>query len=575
MNRSFEQVRFLALASALVFALGVSGPGTAQDIPTADPDVAATVEHVLTAAQHPDLKWPDIPYMAPVLKAAYEAEPDRLLWFDGTTPSPLVTRAIGTVGAAGVHGLDPADYDAGWLSEQWALFHSGAAVSGPDRALFDLGLSVAVVRLLAAVHLGRVDPATLHWGYDVTPKVLNLRAKLREVRDGKGVDAALAELEPPFAHYARARRALAVYKELADHEPEAVPALPEGRGKIEGGDAWAGVPRLAARLQAFGDLSAEDAAAGGGTADDGTPLYAGPLVEAVKHFQWRHGLDQDGVIGKGTLAALNVPASHRVHQIELAMERMRWLPEITGQPTVFVNVPLFRLWATDPASGEEPLRMNVIVGRSLRSSTPIFVEEMEYVVLRPYWNIPYSIASRESVPRARKDPSYLEEHDMEIVATGGPGAQTYPSTDENLDHVLAGTLRIRQRPGPKNALGLAKFIFPNASNIYMHGTPAQGLFSRTRRDFSHGCIRVENPAALAEWVLRDQPEWTLEKIEAAMQGETPTRVDLSEPLMVVLFYDTVHVNSEGVVFFVDDIYHHDEKLAAALAGGYPYPRKQS
>jgi murein L,D-transpeptidase YcbB/YkuD len=571
MNRSFERVGALALGSALVFVLGVSDPGTAQDTLTADPDVAATIEHVLGSGQHPGLKWPDIPEMAPVLKAAYETEPDRLVWFDGTTPSPVVTRALGALGNAGEHGLDPADYDAGWLSEEWAVLSSGAEVSGPDRALFDVGLSVAVVRLLAAVHLGRVDPATLHWGYDVSPKVLDLRATLREVRDGKPVDMALAELEPPFAHYARARRALAIYKELAEDEPALVPALPEGTKKIEDGDAWAGITELSARLRAFGDLSPEDAAAGGGTADDGTPLYAGPLVEAVKRFQWRHGLEQDGVIGKGTLAALDVPAADRVRQIELAMERMRWLPELAVEPTVFVNVALFRLWATDPASDEEPIRMNVVVGKSLRHSTPIFIEEMEYVVLRPYWNVPYSIASRESVPRARKDPTYLETHGMEIVASGGLNAKTFPASPENLDQVVAGKLRIRQKPGPKNALGLAKFIFPNANNIYMHGTPAQQLFSRARRDFSHGCIRLEKPAALAEWVLRDQPEWTREEIEAAMQGEAPTRVDLTEPLMVVLFYDAVHVNSEGVVFFVEDIYGHDETLDHALRQGYPYP----
>ena len=166
-----------------------------------------------------------------MLKTAYDTEPDRLLWFDGTQPSPVVTRALGSLGAAGEHGLDPADYDAEWLGEEWARLHSGAEVSGPDRALFDVGLSVAVVRLLAAVHLGRVDPATMHWGYDISPKVLDLRAKLRDVRGGLGVDTALAVLEPPFAHYARARRALAVYKELAKNEPEAVPALPKGEAR--------------------------------------------------------------------------------------------------------------------------------------------------------------------------------------------------------------------------------------------------------------------------------------------------------------------------------------------------------
>ncbi len=151
--------------------------------------------------------------------------------------------------------------------------------------------------------------------------------------------------------------------------------------------------------------------------------------------------------------------------------------------------------------------------------------------------------------------------------------RSLPETTENLDAVEAGRLQLRQRPGPQNSLGLAKFIFPNTEDIYMHGTPAQQLFSKARRDFSHGCIRVEDPEALAQWVLRDQPEWTKEKIEAAMQGDKPTRVNLKEKLTVVIFYDTVHVNSQNVVFFLDDIYGHDAALDAALERGYPYPRK--
>ncbi len=390
------------------------------------------------------------------------------------------------------------------------------------------------------------------------------------MRDGQGVAAALAELEPPFSHYARARRTLAAYKTVAaSGEPEPVPDLPKGQKKVEPGQPWAGVPQLAGRLRAFGDL-ADDVAASE-VAPDGTPLYAGPLVEAVKRFQDRHGLEPDGVPGSGTLAAVNVPFAVRVRQLELAMERMRWLPKLTTRPTVFVNVPLFRLWATDPTTGQEPLRMNVVVGKSMNHKTPIFIEQMEYVIFRPYWNPPHGITVEEIVPHARRDTSYIERQSFEIVASGEDSAPALPATKENLDRVAAGRLHIRQKPGPKNSLGLAKFIFPNAENVYMHGTPAQQLFSRARRDFSHGCIRLEDPARLGEWVLRDQPEWTRERIDAAMQGSRPTRVNLKEPLMVVLFYDTVHVNSEDVVFFVDDIYGHDAALDQALRRGYPYP----
>ncbi len=527
--------------------------------------VAATVEHVLAAGEHPWLKWSEIPDVTPVLSGLYAAEPDRLLWFAGETPYPGLEGALDALAGAGEHGLDPDDYDATLLRERWTTIESGVA-SHPDRALFDVALSVGVARLLAAARVGRVDPAVLHWGYDVPRKPIDVSALLQRVRGPRGVSAALAELEPSLVHYRRARKVLAEYKVLASRgEPEPVPGLDDGRTKIEPGDTWEGVPTLTARLRALGDLAA------GEGSDVGGSLYDGPVVDAVKRFQWRHVLEQDGVIGKGTLAALNVSLADRTRQIELALERERWLPDLGEEPTVLVNVALFRLWATDPRTDAEPVRMNVVVGKSLHHRTPIFIEEMQYVVFRPHWNPPYGISVKELVPHAQSDPSYLDSHDFEIVASGSEDAAALPATPENLEKVVAGQLHIRQKPGPSNSLGLAKFIFPNDENVYMHGTPAQQLFSRARRDFSHGCIRLEKPAALAQWVLRNQPGWTPERIDAAMRGERPTRVNLTEPLKVVLFYVTVHVNSEGVVFFAEDIYGDDAMLDQALRQGYPYP----
>jgi murein L,D-transpeptidase YcbB/YkuD len=529
--------------------------------------IAATVEQVLASGDHPWLKWSEIPDVTPVLSGLYAAEPDRLLWFAGETPYPGLGGALDALAGAAEHGLDPEDYDAALLRERWTTIESGGA-SDPERALFDVALSVDVARLLTAARVGRVDPAVLHWGYDVPRKPIDVSELVRKVRGAEGVSAALAELEPPLAHYRRARQALARYEALASQgEPEPVPDLEKGRTKVEPGDTWEGVPALAARLLALGDLAPGE---GTGAVVRAT-LYEGPVVEAVERFQWRHGLEEDGVIGKGTLAALNVPVAARARQLQLALERERWLPDLGEEPTVFVNVALFRLWATDPGTEEEPVRMNVVVGKSLHHRTPIFIEEMEYVVFRPYWNPPYGITVREIVPHARRDPSYVESHDFEIVASGSADARALPATPENLEKVVAATLHIRQKPGPRNSLGLAKFIFPNDENVYMHGTPAQQLFSRARRDFSHGCIRLEDPARLGEWVLRDQPEWTRERIDAAMQGERPTRVDLKTPLKVVLFYVTAQVDSEGVVHFAEDIYGHDEILDDALRQGYPYP----
>jgi murein L,D-transpeptidase YcbB/YkuD len=538
-------------------------PTAAAVSSTADPDVAATITTVLGSAHHPELKWPDIRDVAPTLKDLYAAEADGLFWFDGAAPNGSVAAILKGLALADEHGLARADYDAEWLAGSWKTLRSGAEVPPAQRALFDLGLSACVARLVSAVHVGRVDPATLRWGYDIARKHFDRAAVLRELRESGDLAHALAVREPPFTHYARARRVLARYQAAAAHEPPQVPTLGQDRKKVEPGQPWEGATALAARLRVFGDL-AGDAPAG---------VYDGPLVDAVKRFQRRHGLDADGVIGAGTVAAVNVTLAHRVRQIELAMERMRWLPPLNDKPNLFVNVALFRMWATDPRSTNEPLRMNVVVGKSLDHKTPIFIDRMEYVIFRPYWNPPYGITVKELVPHIRRDPRYFDRENLEIVASGDDDAPSLPPTPENVSRVLAGRLYIRQKPGPKNSLGLAKFIFPNAQDIYMHGTPAQTLFSRVRRDFSHGCIRLEDPARLAEWVLRDQPQWTREKIDAAMQASRPTRVNLKEPVTVVLFYDTVHVNSEGVLFFVDDIYGHDRQLDAALRQGYPYPSK--
>lgn len=535
---------------------------TAEDAKT-----GAAVDRILRTARHPWMHWPSLVDVAPSLEPLYESEADRLLWFDGVQPSRVLQPTLETIALASDYGLDPADYDAAALTDRWPSLKAGNG-SAADRASFDVAVSAAVARMLTAVRIGRVDPATMDWGYDVTPKQFDVPSAVQRVRDGQSLGGALDRLQPPFPHYARARHALAIYRALAKSgEPPPVPDLPNGRA-LKPGDHWAGVAQVAARLRTVGDLP------DGATLPADATAYAGPLIDAVKNFQRRHGLDADGVIGAATIRVLNVPLAQRIRQLELAMERMRWLPDLGSEPNIFVNVALFRMWATDPAGKEEPLRMKVVVGKSLDHKTPIFVDRMEYVIFRPYWNPPKSILVDEILPRARREPGYLDSEDLEIVASGADDATALPGTPENLDGVEAGRLTLRQRPGPKNSLGLVKFMFPNTDDVYMHGTPAAQLFDKVRRDFSHGCIRVEEPEKLAAWVLRDQPEWTAEKIEAAMQGEKPTRVNLTQKPVVVIFYDTVHVNSENVVFFVDDIYGHDKALDAALNRGYPYPTRR-
>lgn len=334
----------------------------------------------------------------------------------------------------------------------------------------------------------------LGWGYVVTASPTARAALLRAARGDGGVPALLDRLEPSYPHYVRNRRELAHYRGLAQAgEPAPLPALPKG-AKVEPGRSWAGVAALRARLKVLGDLAAEAPPA---QAPPDELLYDAATVAAVKRFQARHILDPDGVVGAGTIEALNVPLARRVRQLELAMERGRWLPRLTDRPTVFVNVPLFRLWASDPVRGEEPLRMNVVVGKAVSNRTPIFLEEMEYVVFRPYWNPPRGITTKEIIPHARRDPSYLERENLEIVASGDDDAPALPATGANLDAVAAGRLRVRQRPGPTNSLGLASSSSRTTRTSTCTGLP--------RSSSSHGRGGTSATAASAWKTPRASP----------------------------------------------------------------------
>jgi murein L,D-transpeptidase YcbB/YkuD len=228
---------------------------------------------------------------------------------------------------------------------------------------------------------------------------------------------------------------------------------------------------------------------------------------------------------------------------------------------------MFRLWTwnTIPPDDTPAFGMSVIVGRALDTETPVFEHEMRELIFRPYWNVPPSILREEILPIIKRDPAYLERENMEIVRGPGDDAVAVDATRENIAGLERGALRLRQRPGPRNALGLVKFVFPNEENVYMHGTPAQALFERSRRDFSHGCVRVEDPVRLAEWALAEQPDWNRDRIIAAMDGPESFHVRLAQPIQVILFYTTAAVMPEdGTLHFAEDIYRHDARLDRAL-----------
>jgi murein L,D-transpeptidase YcbB/YkuD len=256
--------------------------------------------------------------------------------------------------------------------------------------------------------------------------------------------------------------------------------------------------------------------------------------------------------------------------MQLTLERWRWLPVVLHVAPIVANVPEFRLRAYDE-NFKIALTMNVVVGKAYDHDTPVFRDTMEYVVFRPYWSVPYSIAKAEMLPRIARDPNYLATKGFQVVDSRQQVVTSGAVTDDVLAQLRAGKLFIRQNPGPKNSLGLVKFIFPNSFNVYMHDSPEQELFSRTRRDFSHGCIRLEKPADLAVFVLRGIPGWDMTKVRAAMAQSSNQQVNLPRPIPVLIVYGTVVVPEDGLVHFYDDIYGHDKDLDQVLQKGYPYP----
>lgn len=362
-----------------------------------------------------------------------------------------------------------------------------------------------------------------------------------------------AAVDSPILHrpdYTALVHALARYRALASDTTipafRTPPILP-----VRPGDSLTTVARLRVRLAALGDVPAT-------AGPDSVDRYAGPVVDAVRHFQQRHGLGDDGIIGPETATELATPLTNRVEQIERSLERIRLEPPIDSGPFVVVNVPAFHLFAYDGAPGDtEPaLDMKVVVGRAVRTPTPSLMTRVEALDFWPDWDVPRSILVNEIVPALAKDPGYLRNHDMEIVGADdrvlGDSA-----TREMIEQLRTGQLRVRQKPGPGSALGRVKFDAPNPEHVFLHDTPERTLFDRTRRDFSHGCIRLEDARALAIWAMAGDSTWTADSVDAALAGPDSRRVALPRPIPVIVEYLTAFAGPDGTTWFARDIYGRD------------------
>ena len=489
------------------------------------------------------------------LESLYSSTNDPLLWSHDGKVTSQASALLLELQNAEAYGLESKDYRG---SEIGQLLTGPPTADDARWAQFDVKLSAATLRFIADLHYGRVLPEAAGFKLREEPLFFDLPAAVKSVAGAADIHRALASAEPSFYHYGLLKEALARYRKLAEL-PDWV-LLPPPPNKLKVGEQYAGAPALRRMLSTIGDIPPGDTTA----ATD--PTFDKNLSEGLRNYQLRHGLAANGNLDKPTYAALKTPPAQRVRQITLTLERWRWLSPFKTPP-IIVNIPQFRLFAFRSTEDRvaDILQMDVIVGKTFpQTQTPVFEGDMRYVILRPYWDVPYNIVEHELLAKIRANPNYLAAQHLEI-ASGSDDSPAVPPTPENIDALAAGKLRLRQQPGEDNALGLAKFIFPNDYNVYLHSTPAHGLFKESVRTFSHGCIRVSDPAALAALVLKDAPgDWTREKIEATMNGTSSVRVNLAHPVNVLILYATALATEAGPVMFFDDIYGYDKKLEKQL-----------
>ena len=483
-------------------------------------------------------------------QAFYEKRDFAAAWVDEAKPSSQMDELIQALRDSAREGLNPDLYNVSMLErrrdEALKGFLTDKGFDPKEAGALDVWLTYLYLKYASDTADGLSDLAHADPAWRIKTEKFDARAHLETAIANDSIKASLAELTPRAPEYERLRDLLVRYR--AQQAKGGWPNVPPM--KLKPGQKSPHVGALAKRLAASGDYT------GSIPTEGAAAVYSPELQEAVKVFQRRHGLADDGVVGAAVVAALNIPIEHRLDQIAMNMERWRWLPRDLGDRFILVNIPEMQL---DIFEGTKvPLTMRVVVGKQ-DTPTPIFNDEMTHVVFSPYWNVPDSIAQGETLPAVLNDPSFLQRTNMEVVDKAGNVLDP-----ASIDLSDPAAYRFRQKPGGENSLGLVKFMFPNQFNVYLHDTPADSLFERAARSFSHGCVRVEDPVALAQYVLRDQPEWTLERIREAMEAGTEKHVKLKTPIPVFLGYWTARVRPDNTVQFREDVYRVDARLQARL-----------
>jgi L,D-transpeptidase YcbB len=491
-----------------------------------------------------------------VLPAFYRARDFRPAWIDDRLALTEAASFLAALRLVSEDGLDPENYH---LAALESLLAEIKAVNGKrsrkirPEALVDLEMLLTDAFLLCGSQLvhGQVNPETFQSEWFIKGRVEDLAAVLEKGLADKDIPGALDSLRPNHAVYRGLLRAFRNIRIAAG--AGGWPAFPPGP-KLKKGERNARVEALRDCLEAMGDLETSEC---GERAffDDG-------LEDGVKAFQRRHGLEPDGAVGAGTAAALNVPAAERLTQILANLERWRWITQDLGKKYILINVADFRVGVFE--NGREVLSMPAIVGTPYRR-TPEFSGKMAYIEINPTWTVPPKLVREDILPKVRQNPGYLKEKGIRVFRDWNEGAPEIDVEGVDWSQINADTIsfKFRQDPGPRNSLGRIVFMFPNKFDVYLHDTPDRGLFAQAVRDLSSGCIRIEKPVDLAEYILRDDPNWNREKILAAMAGTTTQVIRLWNHVGVHLLYWTAWL-ADGRVQFRGDIYLRDAALYAAL-----------
>lgn len=473
-------------------------------------------------------------------------------WIKNGKPGSRAADLLAVLDDAESHGLDPDSYYVDKIHKYWESKDTASLVK------LDILLTVGMMRYVADQREGRIEPREIDPKLFATARDAEIDWDVlkQEAFEAQDMKAFLGQQVPPSPQYSELRKKLSEYRRIASKG--GWPTISEGKTlKPEMEDQRVAMVRQ--RLAATGELSTENMS---------SAIFDESLVEVVKQFQNRHNLNSDGVVGKQTLAVMNVSVAERIEQIIINMERYRWLKRFNDDRLVAVNIAGFRAVAGKP--GKFDLSMPVIVGKTYHA-TPVFSEMIKYVEFNPFWNLPASIARTETLPKLKKDPLYLQKNNMRIFQGWEEGAPELDSTTMDWSNISAKDMnryRVRQDPGPNNALGTLKIMFPNKYSVYLHDTPAHGLFKQERRAFSHGCIRMSRPAEMAAWVLGGAEKgWSLERVNEIVKKRERKVVVLDEPIPVYILYRTTFVNPEdNMLYLYEDIYGRDKLLAKALFG---------